>query len=157
MKKQITAAVLAAALFVATPVYATENHSIEESNKITICHLPSETGDHCDRYVFERDVRNEHFNPDGTPKPGHENDRLLDGEVDCHTDEQSKEAKAQHEQEKEGDKEKVVPVATTPVAEKPVEKPAAPAVAPAYTPTPTPTVTPEEEYVVEQHEMIEMK
>jgi len=92
MKKQFLSLILALSLLIAAPVSV----GAQAADKVTVCHSPSETGDHCDRYVFKAGEENKHFNKDGTPKPGHEQDRIFEGEVDCHSEEESKKAKEEH-------------------------------------------------------------
>lgn len=55
----------------------------DESHKVTICHATmSETNPYV-RIVVDEHAINGHFENNGTPLAGHEDDILLEGEVDC--------------------------------------------------------------------------
>jgi hypothetical protein len=51
--------------------------------KVTICHATSSETNPYTRNVVSSNAIGGHFNNPGSPKAGHEDDLLLEGEVDC--------------------------------------------------------------------------
>jgi len=78
MKKLISTLVLATVVLLgATTVSAKQDH------KVTICHATSSTTNPYVRIVVDEHATAGHFDNNGTPESGHEDDILLDGEQDC--------------------------------------------------------------------------
>lgn len=92
------------------------------ANKVTICHFTGSAGNPYNQLVVNENAISGHFENNGTPKQGHEDDLLFQGEVTCPTSTPT-------------------PTATpTPTVTPTTTPTATPTVTP--TPTPTPTVTP---------------
>lgn len=54
-----------------------------QADKVTICHATSTENNEYVRIVVSENAIGGHFENPGTPKAGHEDDILLDGDVEC--------------------------------------------------------------------------
>lgn len=91
--------------------------------KVTICHATSSETNPYTRIVVSENAIGGHFDNPGTPKAGHEDDLLLQGEVDCPAPE-------------------VTPTPTEGVSPTLTPTPETREVTPSQTPTPTETIEP---------------
>lgn len=80
MKKYILPIVIAVGLSGA--VLAVPSEDKGKGEKVTICHATSDPG-HYNRIVVAEQAQAGHFENNGTPKAGHEDDILLEGEQEC--------------------------------------------------------------------------
>lgn len=76
LKQTICAALILSVLAV-SPVLAKQDH------KVTICHATSSETNPYVRIVVDEHATAGHFDNNGTPESGHEDDLLFQGEVDC--------------------------------------------------------------------------
>jgi hypothetical protein len=60
---------------------------VKESNKVTICHATGSEKNPYVRTVVDEHATKGHFDNQGTPLAGHEDDILLQGDVECTTPE----------------------------------------------------------------------
>jgi hypothetical protein len=76
-------------LFVTSSISASNGNnnnsgnSNNNGNKITICHATSSSSNSYNRIVVSANATNGHFDNNGTPLSGHEDDLFFQGEVDC--------------------------------------------------------------------------
>lgn len=86
-KDNIIAIVLVAAIIIAlvaigSTVFGAPKED-KEDKKVTICHATSSETNPYTRIVVSENAIGGHFDNPGTPKAGHEDDILLEGEQDC--------------------------------------------------------------------------
>src|SRR5688572_766917 len=60
-----------------------EAWAANNNNKVTICHATGSATNPYVRTVVNANAISGHFENNGTPKSGHEDDLLFQGEVDC--------------------------------------------------------------------------
>lgn len=104
MKRLLVLGVIAPLVFVGL-VVATP------APKVTICHATSSEDNPWVRIVVSENAIGGHFDNPGTPKAGHEDDLLLEGDVECPVPETPPEEEPETP---------VVPETPTPVVETPI-------------------------------------